>query len=308
MEGRHLYSERAFRAAKRLRAAPTASEERLWQALRKLKLNIRRQAPVGRFVVDFVCHTPKLVIEVDGGAHRLPEVQARDAEREAWLKGEGFHVVRVGAEDAYGAPEDVAYKIAELITSLPPRGGKGRVGGEPTGFEEETGSAPNAASAAPSVHSPPSPTLPPSRGKGAEILSVLSEVPDPEVPAVTIVDLGMVREVTDSSVAITPTYTGCPATLAIHAAVRIALDAAGFEEIAIRTVIDPPWTTDWITPEGHEKLRAYGIAPPTRAAAAPCPQCGSTHTQEVSHFGSTPCKALWRCLDCAEPFDRFKCH
>jgi ring-1,2-phenylacetyl-CoA epoxidase subunit PaaD len=117
-----------------------------------------------------------------------------------------------------------------------------------------------------------------------------------------------VREVTDSSVAITPTYTGCPATLAIQAAVRVALDQAGFEDVAIRTVIDPPWTTDWITPEGHEKLRAYGIAPPTRAANAPCPQCGSTRTQEVSRFGSTPCKALWRCLDCAEPFDRFKCH
>ena len=70
----------------------------------------------------------------------------------------------------------------------------------------------------------------------------------------------------------------------------------------------PPWTTDWIAPEGHEKLRAYGIAPPTRAANATCPQCGSTHTEEVSRFGSTPCKALWRCLDCAEPFDRFKCH
>ena len=124
----------------------------------------------------------------------------------------------------------------------------------------------------------------------------------------TIVDLGMVRDVTDSSVAITPTYTGCPATLAIQAAVRVALDQAGFTDIAIRTVIDPPWTTDWITPEGHEKLRAYGIAPPTRAANATCPQCGSTHTEEVSRFGSTPCKALWRCLDCAEPFDRFKCH
>jgi ring-1,2-phenylacetyl-CoA epoxidase subunit PaaD len=142
----------------------------------------------------------------------------------------------------------------------------------------------------------------------ARIWDVLSDVPDPEVPAVSIVDLGMVREVTDDSVAITPTYTGCPATLAIHAAVRVALDEAGFQDIAIRTVIDPPWTTDWITPQGHAKLHAYGIAPPTQATSATCPQCGSAHTEEVSRFGSTPCKALWRCLDCAEPFDRFKCH
>jgi ring-1,2-phenylacetyl-CoA epoxidase subunit PaaD len=143
------------------------------------------------------------------------------------------------------------------------------------------------------------------------IWRVLESVPDPEVPAVSIVDLGMVRRVEPGphpTVVITPTYTGCPATLAIQAAVRIALDEAGMQRVAIKTEIDPPWTTDWITPEGHEKLRAYGIAPPTRAAAAPCPHCGSTHTEEVSRFGSTPCKALWRCLDCAEPFDRFKCH
>lgn len=140
------------------------------------------------------------------------------------------------------------------------------------------------------------------------IWRILSTVPDPEVPAVTIVDLGMVREVTGAAVAITPTYTGCPATLAIHAAVRVALDEAGFEGVAIRTVIDPPWTTDWITAEGRAKLNAYGIAPPSTSPTAACPQCGSTHTEEVSRFGSTPCKALWKCLDCAEPFDRFKCH
>jgi ring-1,2-phenylacetyl-CoA epoxidase subunit PaaD len=144
--------------------------------------------------------------------------------------------------------------------------------------------------------------------KTAAIRRVLATIPDPEVPAVTIVDLGMVRGVTNEAVTITPTYTGCPATVAIQAAVRAALDQAGFGEVEVRTEIDPPWTTDWITPEGRAKLLAYGIAPPSTAATAACPQCGSTHTEEVSRFGSTPCKALWRCLDCAEPFDRFKCH
>lgn len=174
-------------------------------------------------------------------------------------------------------------------------------------FERALGAGASQSHPGRSVGSPPSPILPPSKGNGA-IWDILSQIPDPEVPAVTIVDLGMVRTVTDEAVTITPTYTGCPATLAIQQSVRIALDEAGFREVAVKTTIDPPWTTDWITPEGHAKLLAYGIAPPTTAPTAACPQCGSTHTEEVSRFGSTPCKALWKCLDCAEPFDRFKCH
>ncbi|QPQ55305.1 phenylacetate-CoA oxygenase subunit PaaJ [Allosphingosinicella flava] len=149
----------------------------------------------------------------------------------------------------------------------------------------------------------------PIEGEG-QIWEVLASVPDPEVPAVSIVDLGIVRDVRPDRVALTPTYTGCPATQVIETMVRIALDKAGFENVQIETTLSPPWTTDWITPEGREKLRAYGISPPVPAGsrAVECPQCGSSHTQEVSRFGSTPCKALWRCRDCLEPFDHFKCH
>lgn len=140
-----------------------------------------------------------------------------------------------------------------------------------------------------------------------EIWEALAQVPDPEVPAVSVVDLGIVRTVSEHEVTITPTYSGCPATLAIELSIRAALDQAGFERVAIRTVLSPPWTTDWITPEGHDKLRAYGIAPPTKGQSS-CPQCGSEDVSEVSRFGSTPCKAQWRCRACLEPFDRFKCH
>ena len=137
---------------------------------------------------------------------------------------------------------------------------------------------------------------------------VLQEVPDPEIPAVSVVELGIVRAVTPEKVVITPTYSGCPATLFIEQSIRAALDAAGFRSTRIETVIAPPWTTEWITPEGREKLRRYGIAPPEPSGEVACPQCGSSHVEEVSRFGSTPCKSQWRCRDCLEPFDRFKCH
>lgn len=148
------------------------------------------------------------------------------------------------------------------------------------------------------------------------VLEILSQVPDPEIPCVSVVDLGIVREVCGNTLVITPTYTGCPATIAIEQDIRVALDRAGLSRIEIETTLSPPWTTDWISDEGREKLRAYGIAPPPKGAAkhslretaAECPRCGSSHTEEISRFGSTPCKALYRCLDCREPFDRFKCH
>ena len=139
------------------------------------------------------------------------------------------------------------------------------------------------------------------------VFEILAHVPDPEIPCVSVVDLGIVRDVTDDAVVITPTYTGCPATLAIEADIRSALDKAGLSALKIETVLSPPWSTDWISAEGREKLRAYGIAPPVKTAVQ-CPRCGSTHTEELSRFGSTPCKSLHRCLDCREPFDRFKCH
>jgi len=149
------------------------------------------------------------------------------------------------------------------------------------------------------------------------VRALLANVPDPEIPAVSVIDLGIVRDVSARRVLITPTYTGCPATLAIEQAIRAALDGGGFADVAIETTLSPPWSTDWISDRGREKLRAYGIAPPPKGAAAAslknqapaeCPRCGSSETEEISRFGSTPCKALWRCTACAEPFDRFKCH
>jgi ring-1,2-phenylacetyl-CoA epoxidase subunit PaaD len=142
----------------------------------------------------------------------------------------------------------------------------------------------------------------------AGIWAVLKDVPDPEIPAVSILDLGIVRGVEEEKVVITPTYSGCPATQFIEQNIREALDSAGYRHVAIETVLSPPWTTDWISEEGKQKLLAYGIAPPDLAKAATCPRCGSTDTEEVSRFGSTPCKAQWRCKSCLEPFDRFKCH
>ena len=140
------------------------------------------------------------------------------------------------------------------------------------------------------------------------IWDVLAEVPDPEIPVVSVVDLGMVRAVEDDKVTITPTYSGCPATEVIRRSVRDALDSAGYADVVVESALFPPWTTDWITEAGRQKLKAYGIAPPDPAAEVECPQCGSTDTEEVSRFGSTPCKAQWRCRSCLEPFDRFKCH
>ena len=139
------------------------------------------------------------------------------------------------------------------------------------------------------------------------VLDILSHVPDPEIPCVSVVDLGIVRDVRGQTVVITPTYSGCPATIAIEQDIRAALDRAGLANIRIDVALSPPWTTDWISEEGRAKLHAYGIAPPSRSAAQ-CPRCGSVHTEEISRFGSTPCKSLHRCLDCREPFDRFKCH
>ena len=145
-------------------------------------------------------------------------------------------------------------------------------------------------------------------------------VPDPEVPCVTVADLGILRsvDIVDGvAVAkVTPTYSGCPAVLAIELAVEAALREAGFEARVDR-VVSPAWTTDWITPEGREKLRAYGIAPPALASNSiralfgetqvDCPNCGSPETERLSEFGSTACKALYRCAACREPFDYFKC-
>jgi ring-1,2-phenylacetyl-CoA epoxidase subunit PaaD len=144
----------------------------------------------------------------------------------------------------------------------------------------------------------------------AAIMAVLEKIPDPEIPVLSITDLGIVRGfATDPPrVRISPTYTGCPATVAIEMLIREALDSAGYDHVHIERVLFPPWSTDWISERGRERLKAYGIAPPDPAATAECPQCGSTDTEEVSRFGATPCKAQWRCKSCLEPFERFKCH
>jgi ring-1,2-phenylacetyl-CoA epoxidase subunit PaaD len=144
----------------------------------------------------------------------------------------------------------------------------------------------------------------------AAIMAVLENIPDPEIPVLTIMDLGIVRGFATNPprVQVSPTYTGCPATVAIEGSIRIALDQAGFDDVVIERVLFPPWTTEWITERGRERLKAYGIAPPTESVTAECPQCGSCDTAQVSRFGSTPCKAQWRCNSCLEPFERFKCH
>jgi ring-1,2-phenylacetyl-CoA epoxidase subunit PaaD len=153
--------------------------------------------------------------------------------------------------------------------------------------------------------------------------AVLADVPDPEVPALSVVDLGIVRELHPGEpglrVVLTPTYSGCPATEVIAASVRDALDAAGFGPTVIEHRLAPAWTSDWISAAGRAKLRAYGIAPPDGSAPVgglspvrlrprnvECPRCGSRQTERLSAFGSTACKALHRCLACREPFEHFK--
>lgn len=156
------------------------------------------------------------------------------------------------------------------------------------------------------------------------VWEVLQGVPDPEIPVLSIVDLGIVRYARLESegvvrVGITPTYSGCPATAVIKESVGQTLRKAGFDRVALDDVLAPAWTSDWITAEGRRKLREYGIAPPAESVSsirqithpAPvieCPRCGSRETAKVSEFGSTPCKAHYRCTSCLEPFDYFKCH
>ena len=157
-----------------------------------------------------------------------------------------------------------------------------------------------------------------------EVLAILQTVPDPEVPVISVVELGVVREVDIAAecvtVTMTPTYSGCPAMREMEADVRSALLAHGVREVEVRMVLSPAWTTDWIGPEAREKLRAYGIAPPGRrepegfvtlTRARPrvaCPFCGSSDTTLQSEFGSTACKAIHRCNACRQPFDEFKPH
>ena len=157
------------------------------------------------------------------------------------------------------------------------------------------------------------------------IYKYLEEVYDPEVPVLNVIDLGIVRDVVlhnegnEVEVIITPTYSGCPAMDVITMNIRIALSTLGFRNIKVTNALSPAWTTDWMSEEGKQKLKDYGIAPPTpkqqvcneklfAEEAIQCPHCNSWHTHRVSEFGSTACKALYVCDDCKEPFDYFKCH
>jgi ring-1,2-phenylacetyl-CoA epoxidase subunit PaaD len=157
-----------------------------------------------------------------------------------------------------------------------------------------------------------------------KIWSILETVTDPEVPVLTITDLGIIREVKinndEIEVVITPTYTGCPAMDMIAMNIKMALLENGYHNIKITSVLSPAWTTDWMSEDGKRKLKQYGIAPPNPkqqvcnndlfapAEAVQCPHCNSHHTHRISEFGSTACKSLYQCNDCKEPFDYFKCH
>jgi len=163
-----------------------------------------------------------------------------------------------------------------------------------------------------------------------EVWHWLAEVPDPEIPVISLTDLGIIRDVAwrDDTlvVTVTPTYSGCPATTIINLDIETALAEKGLSKVKLERQLSPAWTTDWISAEGREKLRDYGIAPPIDGTAADgvlmkridrlsgrsnltiaCPRCGSANTERISQFGSTPCKASYRCTDCLEPFDYFKC-
>jgi ring-1,2-phenylacetyl-CoA epoxidase subunit PaaD len=156
-----------------------------------------------------------------------------------------------------------------------------------------------------------------------DIWDMLKGIPDPEIPVINIVDLGILREVEIKDdrviVSITPTYSGCPAMQAISDEIKSTLKGSGIDNAEIKLVYHPVWTTDWLSDDAKERLREYGIAPPEKTStdksllmAEPkkvfCPRCNSLHTELISQFSSTACKALYRCLDCKEPFDYFKCH
>jgi len=155
------------------------------------------------------------------------------------------------------------------------------------------------------------------------IWEILEEVTDPEIPVLTIIDLGIVRDVKINGeqveVIITPTYSGCPAMNMIEVNIKAVLQEKGFHPIKVTTILSPAWTTDWLSEAGRKKLTKYGIAPPVKGSydknalfsaerVVPCPHCNSSNTNMISLFGSTACKSLYKCNSCLEPFDYFKCH
>ena len=145
-----------------------------------------------------------------------------------------------------------------------------------------------------------------------QIWSWLETLPDPEIPVITLIELGIIRDVAWQGdtciVTVTPTYSGCPATSMVNKDIEALLRQHGLEKIELRRQLSPAWTTDWMTPAARKRLEEYGIAPPQPAGGPDrCPPCGSKNVEKLSQFGSTPCKAQWRCQDCLEPFEYFKC-
>lgn len=155
-----------------------------------------------------------------------------------------------------------------------------------------------------------------------EVWRILADVPDPEIPVLSVVELGIIRHVRVAddgrvTVGVSPTYTGCPATEVIARSIESRLEEEGYEHPKVESVLSPPWTSDWLTESGRAKLKEYGIAPPAHSVSNPkhlfrepkvaCPRCSSMQTSKVSEFASTPCKALYRCASCLEPFEYFKC-
>jgi ring-1,2-phenylacetyl-CoA epoxidase subunit PaaD len=154
-----------------------------------------------------------------------------------------------------------------------------------------------------------------------DVRALLRAVPDPEIPVLSVIDLGIVRDITVGpdgvEIAVSPTYTGCPATEVIERMIVAQLERNGVRRVSIKRVLSPPWTTDWLSETGRQKLRKYGIAPPEEGAnrrsllspgtAVRCPRCSTDRTTRISEFGSTPCKASYKCDECLEPFEYFKC-
>ena len=267
------------------------------QGLKQAGFKFRQQVPIDHFIVDFACLSSRLIVEVDGGTHSTDEEIARDKRREQYLRDQGFQVLRVWNSEVRENIEGVTDTIVGALGPPPPSPPR-RGEGSPL----RRGAAPN--------HDT---DLEHARAIAAAVV-------DPEIPVLTLEDLGVLRgvELRDGRIIVklTPTYTGCPATLAIQFAVEAALAEAGMPEARVETVLSPAWSTDDITDEGRRKLKEFGIAPPNHAGGVrtlfseetvACPKCGSTRTTRISEFGSTACKALWRCEACAEPFDYFKC-
>jgi len=333
----------ASERARELRKNRTAAERRLWWKLRGLKqagFKFRQQVPIDHFIVDFACLSKSLIVEVDGGTHSTDEEITKDRRREQYLRDQGFRVLRVWNSEVRENIDGVMDTIVGALGPPPPspprkREGRSARPGLACSRHPEPRARVIAAVAEGAGALGPPPPAPPRKWEGRPLRRgrafhrdpmldlarrAAATVVDPEIPVLTLEDLGVLRGVEWRDgciiVRLTPTYTGCPATQAIGQAVEAALAQAGIVGARIETVLSPAWSTSDITEEGWRKLKEFGIAPPNRAASARalfaeetvnCPRCGSTATAKISEFGSTACKALWRCESCAEPFESFKC-